>query len=115
MAQLILTMANGKTQQMALTAPSTTIGRALDSDVVLESILASRRHAVLLSDGPFVTLRDTGSRNGTYVNGTRIETQVLAHGDTIGIGDCRMRFLATDQETVSPEAVRLMSDRGMLT
>ena len=115
MAQLILTMPNGKTRQLPVTAPSTTIGRSHVNDVVLESILASRRHAVLLVDGPFVTLRDTGSRNGTYVNGTRIEMQVLAHGDTIGIGDCRIRFLATDQEAVSPEAVKLMSNRGMLT
>jgi pSer/pThr/pTyr-binding forkhead associated (FHA) protein len=115
MAQLILTMPTGKTQQMAVKAPSTTIGRSLDNDVVLESVLASRRHAVLLSEGPFVTLRDAGSRNGTYVNGTRIEVQVLAHGDTIGIGDCRIRFLTTDQETVSPESVKLLTGRGILT
>jgi pSer/pThr/pTyr-binding forkhead associated (FHA) protein len=115
MAQLILTMPTGKTQQMAVKAPSTTIGRSLDNDVVLESVLASRRHAVLQSEGPFVTLRDVGSRNGTYVNGARVEMQVLAHGDTIGIGDCRIRFLTTDQETVSPESVKLLTGRGILT
>lgn len=114
MAQLLLTMPNGKTRLVALAFPATTIGRALDNDVVLESPLASRQHAVLLSEGPFVTIRDAGSRNGTYVNGSRVEVQALANGDTIGIGDCRMRFLATEQEVVPPEAVKLMSERGML-
>ena len=114
MAQLLVTTPNGKTVTVAVVAPATTIGRATDNHVVLESPLASRRHAVLLTEGPFVTLRDTGSRNGTYVNGSRVFTQVLAHGDTIGIGDCRLRFLATEQEVVSPEAMKLITERGML-
>lgn len=114
MAQLILTLPDGKTSQLALVEPATTIGRAATNDVVLDSPLASRQHAVLLSEGPFVTLRDSGSRNGTYVNGNRVEVQVLAHGDTIGVGGCLMRFLATDQEVVSAEAIKLMTERGML-
>ncbi len=114
MAQLILTTPNGKTRLVAVVAPATTMGRASSNDVVLESPLASRRHAVLLSDGPFVTIRDSGSLNGTYVNGSRVEVQVLANGDTIGVGDCRIRFLATDQEDVPAEAVQLMSQRGLL-
>lgn len=114
MAKLIVTTPNGKTLSIAVVAPATTIGRATDNDVVLGSPLASRRHAVLVTEGPFVTLRDSGSRNGTYVNGSRVDTQVLAHGDTIGIGDYMMRFIETDQEAVSPEAMKHMSERGML-
>ncbi len=107
-------MPNGRTVQVPVLIPATTIGRASDNDVVLDSPLASRRHAVLITDGPFVTLRDSGSRNGSYVNGKRADEQVLAHGDTVGIGNCLMRFIAAEHETVSPEAVQHMTDRGQL-
>lgn len=114
MAQLLVTTPHGKTVPVAVVGAVTTIGRANSNDVVLGSPLASRRHAVLVVEGPFVTLRDAGSRNGTYVNGRRIDVQVLAHGDTIAIGDYMMRFLAADQEAVSPEVLKHITDRGML-
>lgn len=110
MPNLILATPTTKAKLLAVTAPSTTIGRDSVNDVVLESTLASRRHAVLLTEGPFVTIKDAGSRNGTYVNGRRVETQVLADHDLIEIGDCVMRFLASDQEVVAPETVSLMAD-----
>ncbi len=115
MAQLIVTLPSGKTATVPVRAPETSVGRGRSNDVVLESPLASRRHAVLLSDGPFVTIKDSGSLNGTFVNGIRISVQVLAHGDTIGIGDCMMRFLTTDQELVSAEALQQITARGLLS
>jgi pSer/pThr/pTyr-binding forkhead associated (FHA) protein len=69
---------------------------------------------VLEIDGPFCTVRDVGSRNGTYVNGRRIESQVLADGDTISIGDCMLRFLARDREDAVRESTQPVSERGQL-
>ena len=110
MPSLILATPTTEAKLLTVVAPATTLGRDSDNDVVIDSQLASRRHAVLLIEGPFVTIKDAGSRNGTYVNGRRVEAEVLADHDLIEIGDCLMRFLAAEQEIVSPEAVSLMAD-----
>ncbi len=110
MPNLILATPNTRVKVVAVVSPATTIGRDLVNNVVIDSPLASRQHAVLLIDGPFVIIKDAGSRNGTYVNGCRVETQVLADHDLIEIGDCLMRFVSSDQEVVAPETISLMSD-----
>jgi predicted component of type VI protein secretion system len=114
MPKLILLMNPTTTKQVALRTPDTTIGRASTNDIALEDEQASRFHAVFTIDGPFVSLKDLGSRNGVFVNGQKIETQILANGDEITIGSCKMRFLADDQEFTAIEALRLMTIPGML-
>jgi ABC-type multidrug transport system ATPase subunit len=73
------------------------IGRADDNDVVIADLQVSRRHAELrrLGGGRF-QLTDTGSSNGTYVNGQRITTEVVTEADLIGIGSATFR-LAGDE------------------
>jgi ABC transport system ATP-binding/permease protein len=73
------------------------IGRADDNDVVVDNLQVSRRHAELrrLGGGSF-QLTDTGSSNGTFVNGQRITTQVVTEDDVIGIGAATFR-LAGDE------------------
>ncbi len=91
--QLILASPNSGAKLLVVSPKKTSIGRDDGNDVVLDSPLASRRHAVLLIDGPSVTLQDLGSRNGTFVNGCRVDSRVLANRDLIEIGDCVLRFL----------------------
>lgn len=71
-----------------------TLGRDPDSNVFLDDITVSRKHAqIYLKDGHYV-LEDTGSLNGTYLNQERVETAALQRGDEIQIGKYRMTFLA---------------------
>ena len=49
-------------------------------------MLVSRRHVVITADEEGLLLRDLGSRNGTFVNGRRVEQTHLHEGDRIGIG-----------------------------
>ena len=114
MAMLILMTPTGQTTQVPVSEPGMTIGRAEHNHVVLASPRVSRFHAKLSTEGPLVILRDLGSRNGTFVNGKRVELQVLAHGDNIDIAGYWMRFLAPEQETIAEDSVRLMSERGGL-
>jgi len=114
MAKLILMTALGQTRQVMLAPHETRIGRAATNDIVLDTGRVSRVHASISVDDAFVTITDLGSRNGTFVNGERIESQTLAHGDTIKIGDCDMRFLAGDQEFTQIEALRLLTVPGLL-
>jgi ABC-type multidrug transport system ATPase subunit len=62
------------------------IGRAVDNDLALDDLRASRRHAELARVGPAFQIRDLGSSNGTFVNGHRITTAAIADGDFVGIG-----------------------------
>ena len=70
------------------------IGRDADSDLVVSGIEVSRRHAVLRRSARGYVLTDV-SKNGTYLNGRRIEgTRVLRVGDVIRIGEEDFRFEA---------------------
>ena len=61
-------------------------GRHPDSDVFLDDITVSRRHATFERTADGVVVQDVGSLNGTYVNRDRIDRRVLADGDEIQIG-----------------------------
>lgn len=97
MPKLILMRADGEAESVDLNAHETTLGRSLKNGVVLDSVAASRQHAVITVDAAFVTIRDTDSRNGTFVNGQRVVTQTLADGDIVDLGGCEMRFVSGDQ------------------
>ena len=73
--------------------PRTLIGRAPDSDVFLDDVTVSRRHAELLHEGDRFTIRDLGSLNGTFVNRQRVEAAELHDDDEVQVGKYRMTFL----------------------
>ena len=73
----------------------TTAGRHPDSDIFLDDVTVSRRHAEFQRVGGFFTVRDVGSLNGTYVNRERIEEARLAGGDEVQIGKFRLLFLTS--------------------
>jgi pSer/pThr/pTyr-binding forkhead associated (FHA) protein len=114
MAMLILMTPKGVTTQIPVAQPIMAIGRDAYNHVVLASTRVSRFHAALSTEGPLVILRDLGSRNGTYLNGKRVEMQALANGDNIDIAGYWMRFLAPEQEAVSEDELARLSERGPL-
>jgi transcriptional regulator with PAS, ATPase and Fis domain len=63
------------------------VGRDGCCDTVLAGIEISRRHAELRADGPFLAVRDLGSRNGVFVNGARIVEAPLVPGDVVRCGE----------------------------
>ncbi len=72
----------------------TTSGRHPDSDIFLDDVTVSRRHAEFHRDGSTFTVRDVGSLNGTYVNRERVEAATLAGGDEVQIGKFRLVLIA---------------------
>lgn len=71
----------------------TTIGRHPESDIFLDDVTVSRRHAEVHHDGAAFTVNDVGSLNGTYLNRERIEQGTLHSGDELQIGKFRLVFL----------------------
>jgi pSer/pThr/pTyr-binding forkhead associated (FHA) protein len=77
-----------------LGAGVTTIGRNPDSDIFLDDITVSRRHAEIQRSPAGFVARDVGSLNGTYLNRERIEEATLGNGDELQVGKFRLVFLA---------------------
>lgn len=68
-----------------------TVGRGPDNDLILHGESVSMMHAVFDSRDGLVVVRDLMSRNGTYVNGRRVEEAKVDATDAIGIGDVLIR------------------------
>lgn len=76
-----------------------TLGRHPQSDIFLDDVTVSRRHAeVHRNPDGTVVVRDVGSLNGTYVNGQRTDDKVLEHGDELQVGTFKLVFVAADVE-----------------
>lgn len=78
------------------------IGRRVTSDLHLPSGEVSRDHAEIVAVGEGYTLRDRGSRYGTFVNGDEVEERELAHGDRLKLGrsgGAEMVFQFADRAT----------------
>jgi pSer/pThr/pTyr-binding forkhead associated (FHA) protein len=70
----------------------TRLGRHPDSEISLDDITVSRRHAEIKRNEDGYTVTDVGSLNGTYVNQERIERASLQQGDELQIGKFRLVF-----------------------
>jgi pSer/pThr/pTyr-binding forkhead associated (FHA) protein len=66
------------------------LGRHPDSEIMLDDITVSRRHAAIEQTPEGYVVSDAGSLNGTYVNQERIERAVLHHGDELQVGKFRL-------------------------
>jgi hypothetical protein len=72
----------------------TTAGRHPDSDIFLDDVTVSRRHAEFRREGAGFIVQDVGSLNGTYVNRQRIDVAALSGGDEVQVGKFRLLYLA---------------------
>lgn len=98
-----------------LTGSRVTLGKGAGNTVALEhDETVSRLHAVFENLGAAWSVRDMGSRNGTYLNGERISAERVLHsGDEVRVGKSRLIFWqvkdsgsgALDEETVSAQPV----------
>lgn len=70
-----------------------TVGRDPQSDVFLNHQTVSRHHLELRRGGGCTEFVDSGSYNGTYLNGERCDQGVLAHGDELQVGLFKLVFI----------------------
>ena len=80
-------------QEMLIRKPVTTVGRALDNDVVLDSGEVSRHHARFEYVDEQMRVVDLGSTNGTRVNGRPVTSEPIRPGDEVAFGTLSVRLL----------------------
>ena len=102
----ILEISNDNTSnEYRLKEPVTTIGRSAENDIVLSEDIVSRHHAIFEWEDNTWYITDSGSTNGTLVNGTQIKPQLrfsLKDGDELSIGNYLITFRMTETSEEIP-------------
>ena len=88
-----------------------TIGRQSTNDISIADRLVSKRHAVVGRVKGQTVVKDLGSRNGTFVNGDKVEKAILYSGDRLKIGGARLRFFRKE-ERGKPSSDRTSAESG---
>ncbi|NLS96786.1 MAG: FHA domain-containing protein [Planctomycetaceae bacterium] len=85
--RLVVTNGRHRGREIRIKGPKFFIGRAEDCHLRSASDLVSRHHCVILVTSDAVSVRDLGSRNGTFVNGRRASPECrLSPGDHLAVG-----------------------------
>lgn len=85
-------------QRFVLSGERLTVGRAADSDIMLDDVTVSRHHAQFVATDSGWDIVDMGSLNGTYVNRSVVERTHLVSGDLVQIGKFRLQYLHADTD-----------------
>ncbi|MBB6625751.1 FHA domain-containing protein [Nocardioides sp. KIGAM211] len=93
-ALLVVQRGPGSGSRFLLDADVVNAGRHPDSEIFLDDVTVSRRHAEFNRTGDTFTVSDVGSLNGTYVNRDRIDRVQLKDGDEVQIGKYRLVFFS---------------------
>ncbi|MDI6908418.1 FHA domain-containing protein [Nocardioides sp.] len=93
-ALLVVQRGPGAGSRFLLDADVVNAGRHPDSEIFLDDVTVSRRHAEFHRSGDTFTVSDVGSLNGTYVNRDRIDRVQLTDGDEVQIGKYRLVFFS---------------------
>lgn len=97
-AMLVVRQGIKRGSQIALDRDHTTIGRHPESDIFLDDVTVSRRHAEIRRSGGGFVVADAGSLNGTYVDKERVERKELHHGSELQVGKFKLAFISLEDE-----------------
>lgn len=99
---LVLFKKDGSRKTFPLPSSVTVIGRRNDCDLCIPLMSVSKKHCQLNCDQGVLRIRDLGSRNGTYLNGKRIDKATIKAGDYIEVGPLTFLFEIDGQpETIT--------------
>lgn len=94
-ALLIVRRGPNRGARFLLDADTLTVGRHPNADIFLDDVTVSRRHAQIKRSGSSFTVTDLASLNGTYYQGSRVESQTLANESELQIGKYHFTFFAS--------------------
>ena len=92
-AMVVIHRGPAKGARFLVNQAQSSIGRATDSQIFLDDVTVSRKHAAIEVEGGVFTLQDLGSLNGTYLNNQSISKSALKTGDEIQVGKFHLLFI----------------------
>jgi diguanylate cyclase (GGDEF)-like protein len=108
-----LIVLNGSSMgKLYLVTENLLLGRSSEAAVQLRDYGISRRHCRISLESGMPVLQDLGSRNGTFLNGQRIQKETLKEGDKIRIGLITLKFVFLDE--LEEFHAQRMADSAML-
>jgi len=93
-AMLLVLAGANKGARFLINGNSTSIGRDPQSEIFLDDVTVSRKHAEVLRDGDNYVIVDLGSLNGTYLNSQPSNRERLVVGDEVQIGKYRLTYFS---------------------
>lgn len=97
-AALLVRSGPQKNQRFIISGINVSLGRSDDSNIVLDDVTVSRKHAIINKEVNAWYINDQNSLNGIYVNFIRVDKAKLTAGDDIQIGKYRFTFLLPGQK-----------------
>jgi hypothetical protein len=91
-AMLVIHRGPAQGSRFLLDSDLISIGRSPESNVFLDDVTVSRKHAQIQRANNEFTIKDTHSLNGTYVNSVSVTEQILRMGDELQIGKFHALF-----------------------
>lgn len=93
MATIQISFNGEMVEELPIDKDTMTIGRKSDNDIHLDNLAISGHHAKILTILNDSFIEDTGSTNGTYLNGSLIKKHALSHNDIIRVGKHEIKFI----------------------
>lgn len=101
-AMLLIHKGPAKGSRYLITTQGSTIGRSHDSEIFLDDVTVSRKHAAItfLSNESVFEIVDSSSLNGTYINSQNIERHKLQTGDQVQVGKFHLVFITGQRKSI---------------
>jgi len=97
-ACIVILSGPAKGTEHRLDGEQTTLGRGPGTDLAFDDQAMSRKHAAVEFGSDGFRLRDLGSTNGTLLNGSKVESSALKHGDRFQVGAHLFQFVVEERE-----------------
>jgi DNA-binding NtrC family response regulator len=114
-AEMVINVVRGpyRGREFHFTTDRVSVGKASQNDIPLPDETVSRLHAEILRDAKGYLLRDLGSTNGTFLDGSEIREAFLRNGSQVSVGETRFRFRVV-QRKVEAEPFEPTEFEGLL-
>ena len=101
-AMLLIHKGPAKGSRYLITTQGSTIGRSHDSEIFLDDVTVSRKHAAItfLASESVFEIVDSSSLNGTYINSQSIEKHKLQTGDQVQVGKFHLVFITGQRKSI---------------
>jgi DNA-binding NtrC family response regulator len=96
--QLVVVDGQNRGKKLTLNKNITRVGKRENNDLIVSDKTVSREHLEIEYTADSFLLRDLGSTNGTFLNGSRVKEVYLSPGDLIKVGNTTMEFVAFDEK-----------------